>query len=250
MKSMPYAGVACALWIVALASAPPAQGSDFETCLSARNLPISQPEEAAAACRNLAAKGVPWAQYQMGYLYYSGQGVEQNYALAKEWFEKAMAGGDAAGGTMIGFMYEYGIGVPQDFRRAFGWYTQSALRGNPDAQYLLGLMYRSGRGVEPDKFSAFKWVMASVKQDSNHLQYSPGLATLGEMYEQGDGVPQDYVEAHRWYSLAAYAAQSEKGNKSLVDFATKARDRLAASMTSEQITEAQRLAQEWESDTQ
>lgn len=41
----------------------------------------------------LAIEGDPEAQYALGYMYYYGQGTEQNIDLAKGWFQEALDGG-------------------------------------------------------------------------------------------------------------------------------------------------------------
>ena len=41
----------------------------------------------------LAEQGVAEAQYNLGAMYYSGQGVRQNFHLSKEWFGKACDSG-------------------------------------------------------------------------------------------------------------------------------------------------------------
>ena len=56
------------------------------------------------------------------------------------------------------------------------------------------------------------------------------------MYKKGRGVAQDYAQAHIWFNLAA--AQGD-------EIAAKLRDKLAKSMTPDQVAEAQRLASEW-----
>jgi len=59
--------------------------------------------------------------------------------------------------------------------------------------------------------------------------------TMGLLYDNGQRVPQDYVQAHMWANLAAVQDR----------IYARWRDDLAASMTHEQIVEAQRLAREW-----
>ena len=63
---------------------------------------------------------------------------------------------------------------------------------------------------------------------------------LGLMYGSGKGVPQDDVEAHMWLNLATAQASVEERDEYV-----KERDDVAARMTPEQITEAQRRAREW-----
>ena len=53
----------------------------------------------------------------------------------------------------------------------------------------------------------------------------------------GEGVSQDFVQAHKWYNL---------GGANGEELGVKHRDDLAKQMTSAQITEAQKLAREWE----
>lgn len=65
-----------------------------------------------------------------------------------------------------------------------------------------------------------------------------GQFNLGVMYAAGRGVPKDYVQAHMWLNLAATNDFAEKKY-------AECRDKLAAIMTPEQITEAQKLAWEW-----
>jgi TPR repeat protein len=57
------------------------------------------------------------------------------------------------------------------------------------------------------------------------------------MYSNGRGVPQDLVRAHMWLNLAAAASQAG---------ARSERDLIAKKMTRSQITQAVRLAREWQ----
>ena len=91
-----------------------------------------------------------------------------------------------------------------------------------------------------------------VRQQRMHMRTMPRMAeffrkaaeqgeaiaqfNLGNMYVQGHGVAKDYVQAHLWLSLSA--AQGDED-------ALKLRNRIARQMTSAQISEAERLAWEW-----
>ena len=50
----------------------------------------------------------------------------------------------------LGVMYYDGQGVRQDYAEAFRWFRQAAEQGNADAQYNLGSMYHIGHGVRQD----------------------------------------------------------------------------------------------------
>jgi uncharacterized protein len=62
------------------------------------------------------------------------------------------------------------------------------------------------------------------------------LFELGMMYSVGRDVPIDLVSAHKWFNLAALRGSQE---------AIRLRREIAAEMTRQEITTAQRAAREW-----
>jgi TPR repeat protein len=93
-------------------------------------------------------------------------------------------------------------------------------------------MYEEGAGVLQDYLEAAKWYRMSAEQGNVVAKIN-----LGVMLEQGfPGLPQDLVQTHMWYNLAASQGSAD---------AARFRDDVAASMTPEQVAEAQRMAQEW-----
>ena len=52
--------------------------------------------------------------------------------------------GDADAQYNLGLMYYNGQGIDQDYREAVKWYQKAAEQGNADAQNNLGLMYNKG----------------------------------------------------------------------------------------------------------
>ena len=96
--------------------------------------------------------------------------------------------------------------------------------GSASADYYDGLRaYDSGDYL----VAAEEWYIAGSQGDVT------SQFRLAQLYEQGLGAPQDFVEAHRWYNIAASLGHAE---------ARKARDELGTRFTSDQLTEAQRLA--------
>jgi len=67
--------------------------------------------------------------------------------------------------------------------------------------------------------------------------------SLGEIYYQGHVIPQDHIQAHLWWNLAANTG--DELNQEIKDIAYDLRFSLEQIMTSAQIAEAQRLANEW-----
>jgi TPR repeat protein len=70
-------------------------------------------------------------------MYFSGQGVPQDYREAAEWFRKAAEQGEAAAQSWLGSMYSHGRGLPQDYEEAAKWFRKAAEQGHAEAKELL-----------------------------------------------------------------------------------------------------------------
>ena len=71
---------------------------------------------------------------------------------------------DAYSQYRLGFKYYIGKGVEQDYAKAFEWYLKSATQGNAEAQNNLGELYDKGKGVEQDSAKAFEWYLKAAEQ--------------------------------------------------------------------------------------
>jgi TPR repeat protein len=130
----------------------------------------------------------------LGIAYYHGYGVEQDYAKAREWFEKAADKGDYSAMLNLGVLYEEG----QDYAKAREWYEKAADKGDYGAMWSLGQLYEDGRGVAQDYAKAREWYEKAADKGG-----SDGMWGLGRLYENGHGVAQDYAKAREWYEKAA-----------------------------------------------
>ncbi len=83
--------------------------------------------------RPIAEQGNARAQYNLGVMYYNGQGVPQDYAEAAKWFRKAADQGEAKAQFNLGVMYDSGYGVPQDYVQAHMWYNLAGAQGRTAA---------------------------------------------------------------------------------------------------------------------
>lgn len=70
------------------------------------------------------------AQYYLGVMYMKGQGVEQDYATAGEWFRQASKHGLAAAMHKLANLYTQGKGVPKDLEFAYIWQSVAAEHGH------------------------------------------------------------------------------------------------------------------------
>ena len=129
---------------------------------------------AIAKLQDAAALGYPPAQLQLGELYKTGQGVDQDLGQARLWFRRAANGGNVLATHRIGVMTARGDGGAADTREAISWFERAANFGLVDSQYNLGAIY----------------------------------------HPSGDGAPsavQDAGQAYYWYSLAAKNGDQQAG---------------------------------------
>ena len=80
-----------------------------------------------------------------------------DYAVAHKEFLRLAKEGHASAQYNLGFLYDYGEGVQQDLSEAAKWYRKAAEQGLAQAQFSLGIMYESGTGVSRDLARSYKW---------------------------------------------------------------------------------------------
>jgi TPR repeat protein len=85
-----------------------------------------------------AQQGDAKAQVFVAYLYETGQGVEQNYAKAAEWYSRAARQCNPTAQTQLGNMYRLGKGVPQNYVLAYMWLDLASKKGSTQAVKLKG----------------------------------------------------------------------------------------------------------------
>ena len=185
--------------------------------------------------RGLAERGNSEAQYNVGFMYLSGQGTAVNLEEAAKWFRLAAEQGKVESQVNLANMYFNGWGVEQDYAESAIWFRKAADQGNPVAQGTLGELYDAGKGVPQSFIEAFTWYRKSAEQGNAKSQYNvgesyryragritrlfrsiqvvskgciAGPADRSECYGQyvsgrAGWSKQDYAEAMRWYLMAA-----------------------------------------------
>ena len=101
-----------------------------------------------------------YEQNILGRIYYE----EQDYKYAFYLWTKSAEQGNADAQYNLGVMYYHGQGVKQDEKKAFYLWTKSAEQGHADAQYNLGIMYENGDGVKKDLKQAFIFYFKASRQ--------------------------------------------------------------------------------------
>ena len=184
--------------------------------------------EAARRYQRAAEQGSVDAQMTLGDLYAAGEGVAKDDAEAARWMRLAADQGHANAQYKLGAAYETGHGVAQDAAEAVRWFRPVAELGSASAQYALGDMYARGVGVSQDDVIAYMWLSLAASQE----------APLAKQRRTATGV---FDRVTEWFMRRV----SRRPTYELTS-ATTVRDEVADRMTSAQITEAQRLAREWE----
>ncbi len=182
------------------------------------------------ALRAKAEAGDATAQAQLG-RFCETQSAANRYAEAAKWFTLAAEKGNADAQAGLAELYETGQGVPKDAAKAIELYRKAAEQGHAGAQYALGFDFESGRGVPQDHVQAAKWFRLAAEQGQPLAQYD-----LGQRYELGVGVPVDKPEALKWLILAAAQGQAD---------AAARRDALKKKLTRQEVTQANRLVEEF-----
>ncbi len=154
------------LLVLFVCVAEPAVAGPFEDAEAAYNK--GDHTTAVRLLRPLAEKSDADAQYQLGRMYSSGEGVSQDEAAAMSWYRKAAERGSADAQRHLGIVYDGGLGVPQDYETAVSWLRRAAEQGDSASQYILGLKYGLGReGVPRDVVQAHKWLNLSATDPKN-----------------------------------------------------------------------------------
>ena len=231
----------------------------------------------ADAYRRAAEAGDPEASAIMGLLYQTGQGVARNEEETARWFRRAAELDDCAGQYHLGLLYLQGKGVPKNIDEAAHWLRRAeahsatvqrrsfrslyralpptmrriALRGAggtpgdeemealrnaeaAQASYLQGMAYVEGDGVPVDPGLAMRFFDVAADRGHTEAQYA-----MGRAYLQGVGTSRDLVKAAQWLAIAAASGH---------DGAEQDLQALEATLSPNEIAEAEALALQWRRD--
>ncbi|KAG0063683.1 hypothetical protein BGZ89_009697 [Linnemannia elongata] len=162
-----------------------------------------------------ATLGDARSQVELGDMYRVGDGVEQDFEKAHDWYLKAASQGDPSGQCNLGHLYRLELGVDRDHSIALSWYKKAAAQGDAGGQHYVGLVYYFGLIDAVDYSAAMWWYSMAANQGHARAQ-----RRIGDLYFLGEGVQQDYNKAMEWYLQAADqclpAAQARIGQMYLI----------------------------------
>lgn len=127
-----------------------------------------------------AEQGNEIAIEEMGYKYYEGFGVEQDYAEAMKWLKLAAEKGKSSAYSSLGIMYRDGQGVDPDLGMAEENFKKGATAGNSYSAFLLARLYgHYATPLQPEK--ALKWYNRASEMGSHRA-----TEYLMNAYQYGD----------------------------------------------------------------
>ena len=110
------------------------------------------PHAKSDSVRKKAEAGDANAQYILGYMYRTGEGVPQDYKKAAIWTRKAAEQGYPLALCNIGEMYATGQGVPQDYVQSYFWSSLGASRASGDAsRQAIVIRDQAAKRLTPEK---------------------------------------------------------------------------------------------------
>lgn len=181
-----------------------------------------------------AQEGRIESQFNLGFMFMAGLGVERNVVKAIQWYDRAAQEGHAKAQFNLGVIYDKGDGTERDIAKALHWYREAAKQGVVEAQFNLASLYFTGDGVAQSTKRAVKWFRRAAKrglvaaQNNVATFYEKGIGVelnpeisaqwyrkaaqkglpesqymLGVKYGRGHGIPSNHIESFRWVRYAA-----------------------------------------------
>ena len=151
-------------------------------------------------------KAWKYTEYRIGKMHAAGQGTDQDYLKAAEWFQLSTEKKYKYAQYSLGALYHRGQGVDQDLDKAFELYLKSAKQGFPYADFEVAKMYRDGIGTDKVEtkskqyfqraFRGFERLEQISKDDK--IQYR-----LGWILQNGVESELDLTRAKEYYQKSA-----------------------------------------------
>jgi len=140
----------------------------------------------------------------MGYMFEKGEGCEQNYSTAADWYRKAASTGNSRAKVNLGICLTHGRGVDRvDHEQANVLFKEAIEGGNLEASYAMGLSHCHGRGVEQSHATALSYWQRAA--DKGHVL---AARQVGYAYWKGQGGYAKILERAKKY-MKSSAAQGE-----------------------------------------
>jgi len=137
-----------------------------------------------------AEQGNATAQFNLGYFYKNGLGVEQDYKKAKEWYEKAAEQGNATAQEHLGFLYLFGLGTEINYEIAEKLFRRSFNNGNKSIKYYVDIFDKLKKREIKEIESIADYIGKEIENDLGGILIKPDKNI--------------YEEAHTLYDIDTF----------------------------------------------
>ncbi len=138
--------------------------------------------------------------YQLAVMHeYGLGGLEQNFYLSEQLYDRASQGGFNEATYNLGLLYAWGRGIPQDYEKAATTFEKSANRAHAPSQLFLGAMFIHGQGVPVNYDLALVWLQKAYLSGDPRVEATAKKSFL-ELQKQVD-TAKAYSQKHQQYYI-------------------------------------------------
>ncbi|MDR2353483.1 MAG: SEL1-like repeat protein, partial [Deltaproteobacteria bacterium] len=147
-----------------------------------------------------AKSGKSYAQFTLAHIYEFGdEVVAPDFSKALYWYQEAAKMNLENAMVKLGLFSAVGEGMEQNFGNALNFFLEAAKRGSVEAYYLIWQIYELDKDNRYINFNvAMKWLSKAVKSG-----YKPAIIRLGIMLHEGLFVEQDRSTAYIFFEHVA-----------------------------------------------
>ncbi len=169
-------------------------------------LETQQFDKAVPLLKKSAELGNAEAQYNLGYCYQAGVGVEKNQKTAIEWYQKSADKGFNDALYQLMMAYGNGDGVEQDPKKAFSYALKCAENNDGTCMWNVVNCYYSGKGVEKSIDKMLEWAIRLGKLENPENLAKSGYITstrlqLAYLYRDGKDIKVDFFKSYLWFLI-------------------------------------------------
>ncbi|MDZ4149269.1 MAG: tetratricopeptide repeat protein [Flavobacteriaceae bacterium] len=163
-------------------------------------------EKAVPILKQAAELGNAESQYNLGYCYRAGFGIDQNTEKGIYWFSKSADQGFNDGLYQMMMAYGNGDGVEQNYNKAYEYGLKCAENGDGTCMWNVINSYYYGIGVEKNMDKMLEWATRLGKLENPENLTKSGYITsvrlqLAQMYKEGKDLEKDLYKSYQWFLI-------------------------------------------------
>lgn len=159
-------------------------------------------------------------EYNLGLIYEQGKGIEPNLKYAQKIYKNAAQKNHIKATVQLAGLYLTGVDGDQNEKEAINLYQKASNAGDRDAQYQLGLLLETGYGLKLDYQNAHSFYVAAKNRGN-----AKATLALARMYQYGLGIPVDQNLAAQYYKELAALNHPYAQYQLAMQFTTEEKDR-------------------------